>query len=241
MMPISDINPTRRLPIITYVLIGINFLVFFWELTMGEQALQQMFMDLSVVPANISRLGLLHPESIMDMVRSMFFHGGWAHLLGNMLYLWIFGDNIEDRFGIILYLLTYFASGFAAALAQIMIDPQSQIPLVGASGAIAGVLGAYAVLFPNVKVRGLVALGRVQTLREMPALIVLGFWFIIQLISGVGSLTDTSAGGGVAFFAHVGGFVIGALIAVAVNMMVPQPPATERANMVYNWRDRNAR
>jgi membrane associated rhomboid family serine protease len=241
MMPISDINPTRRMPIITYVLIGINVLVFFWELTFSPQGLQQMFMDLSVVPSEISRLGLLHPESLMDMVRSMFFHGGWAHLLGNMLYLWIFGDNIEDRFGIILYLLTYFASGFAAALAQILIDPQSQIPLVGASGAIAGVLGAYAVLFPNVKVRGLVALGRVQTLREMPALLVLGFWFIIQLISGVGSLTDTSTGGGVAFFAHVGGFVVGAIIAVIVNMMVPQPPAADRANMVYNWRDPNTR
>ncbi|MFN8375916.1 MAG: rhomboid family intramembrane serine protease [Anaerolineae bacterium] len=187
MLPIADINPTRRVPFITYALIAINFLVFFWELTLGDRALQQAFIDLSVVPANVSRLGWLNPETLMDVVRSMFFHGGWAHILGNMLYLWIFGDNIEDRFGIVLYLALYFASGFAAAFAQIMIDPQSQVPLVGASGAIAGVLGAYAVLFPNVRVRGLIALGRVSTLQEMPALLVLGFWFVIQLVSGFGS------------------------------------------------------
>jgi membrane associated rhomboid family serine protease len=237
MLPISDINPTRRLPIVTYALIGINFLVFFWELTLGDNALQQAFLDLSVVPANVTQLGWLHPETLMDVIRSMFFHGGWAHILGNMLYLWIFGDNIEDRFGMLIYIVTYVVSGFAAAFAQVLIDPNSQIPLVGASGAIAGVLGAYAVLFPNVKVRGLVALGRVQTLREMPALFVLGFWFVIQLVSGFGALTETSAGGGVAFFAHVGGFIAGAVIALAMNAIVPQPPATERANMVYNWRN----
>mgnify|MGYP000486377580 CR=1 FL=1 len=238
MMPISDINPTRRFPIMTYILIGINFLVFFWELTLGERGLEQAFMDLAVVPANIARLGWFHPETLMDIVRSMFFHGGWAHILGNMLYLWIFGDNIEDRFGSILFLVTYFVSGFAAVFAQALMDPTSTVPMVGASGAIAGILGAYAVLFPNVRVRGLVALGRVSTLQEMPALLVLGFWFVLQLCSGIGSLTDTGAGGGVAFFAHIGGFIAGVIIALLLRTVVPQPPAAEREQMVYNWRNR---
>jgi membrane associated rhomboid family serine protease len=237
MLPISDINPTRRLPIITYALIGINFLVFFWELTLGEEGLTRAFFDLAVVPSEISRLGWFHPETMMDILRSMFFHGGWAHILGNMLYLWIFGDNVEDRFGMLIYIVAYLVSGVAAVFAQYIIDPTSQIPMVGASGAIAGVLGAYAVLFPNVRVRGLVALGRVQTLREMPALVVLGFWFVIQLLSGVGSLTDVSAGGGVAFFAHIGGFIAGVIIAFIMNALVPQPPAEQRAKMVYDWRN----
>jgi membrane associated rhomboid family serine protease len=238
MLPIADINPTRRFPIVTVGIIAVNVLVFLWQTTLGEQGLQEAFVTLSVVPANITRLGWLHPESLLDVFRSMFFHGSIAHIGGNMLYLWIFGDNIEDRFGILLYLITYLVCGFGAAYAQVLIDPESQIPLVGASGAIAGVLGAYAVLFPNVRVRGLIMLGRFASMQEMPALLVLGFWFVIQLISGVGSLTESSAGGGVAFFAHIGGFVVGAIIAFILNRVIPQPPRSERAQMVYDWRGR---
>src|SRR5690606_27496486 len=119
--------------------------------------------------------------SLLDMVRSMFFHGGWLHLLSNMLYLWIFGDNVEDRLGKLLYILLYFGSGFAAIWAQVIIDPTSRVPLVGASGAIAGVLGAYAHLFPRASVRGLVFFGFFAQFMQLPALLVLGFWFISQL------------------------------------------------------------
>lgn len=233
MMPLQDINPTRRLPILTYGLIAANVLVFLWELSFSPEQLQQIFLDLSVVPANVSQ-NPFSLETLLDMIRSMFFHGGWDHILGNMLYLWLFGDNVEDRLGKIGYLILYFVSGFAASIAQILIDPSSPIPLVGASGAIAGVLGSYLVLFPNVKVRGIVPLGRVSTMAEWPAIAVLGLWFVTQLLQGFGSLgAGAEYGGGVAFFAHIGGFVVGAVITWVVMQMFPQPPAEERRNLLY--------
>ncbi len=166
MLPLRDMNPTRRLPIITYGLIAINVIVFLLQLDMPESQLQQVFLNQAVVPASASA----HPfalETILDVIRSMFFHGGWEHILGNMLYLWLFGDNVEDRFGAILYLIVYFAGGFVAAAAQVIIDPTSQIPLIGASGAIAAVLGSYLVMFPGVKVQGIIPLGRISTLQEL--------------------------------------------------------------------------
>jgi membrane associated rhomboid family serine protease len=168
MLPLKDINPTRRVPVITYGLIAVNVLVFLWEQTLSIEALQQQFMNLSVVPANITA-NPFALETILDLVRSMFFHGGWAHLLGNMLYLWLFGDNLEDRMGKVLYIIFYFFGGFAASVAQIVIDPNSQIPLIGASGAIAGVLGGYLVMFPGVKVRGIIPLGWMARWAEWPA------------------------------------------------------------------------
>jgi membrane associated rhomboid family serine protease len=234
MLPLRDINPTRRVPIITYALIGINVIVFLWELSFSEAQLQQIFIDLAVVPANIARSGFT-PENILDIIRSMFFHGGWAHLLGNMLYLWLFGDNVEDRLGIIMYIVMYFVSGFAAALAQYLIDPTSQIPLVGASGAIAGVLGGYLVLFPGVRVQGIIPLGWFSQLVEWPAYIVLGLWFVMQLFNGVATLgPETGAQGGVAFFAHIGGFIIGAILTWIITMFIPQPPAEDRRQMLYD-------
>jgi membrane associated rhomboid family serine protease len=233
MMPIGDINPTRRTPYVTWILIAINALVFFWQLTMSPRELQGVFLELAVVPNNVSGdpFGI---ETLLDGLRSMFMHGGWAHILGNMLYLFLFGDNIEDRLGKVLYLALYFISGYAAVYAQVLIDPSSQIPMIGASGAIAGVLGAYLVMFPRVRVRAIVFLGYFGQVAELPALIVLGFWFVIQLISGVGSLGAAStAGGGVAFFAHIGGFVAGAVLAFAFMRMVPQPPPNERYEMLY--------
>lgn len=231
MMPMSDLNPTRRTPILTWMLIAINVLVFIWELSLGEQGLNRAFQDLSVVPANVTA-NPFSLETAMDMLRSMFFHGGFEHIFGNMLYLYLFGDNIEDRFGGILYLILYFVSGVVAALAQIIINPNSDIPLVGASGAIAGVLGAYAVLYPNIKVRGIIPIGRMSSMQEWPAIAVLGMWFVLQLVNGFASITgDAQYGGGVAFFAHIGGFIAGVIMAFLFRAMVPQPPQ-EQANQV---------
>ncbi len=232
MLPISDLNPTRRVPYVNYAFIAINFVVFFLQLGMSPEALQSAFLDQSIVPRLASQ-NPLSVETILDFIRSMFFHGGWAHILGNMLYLWIFGDNVEDRFGKIGYVAFYLACGFIAGITQVVIDPNSPIPLVGASGAIAGVLGAYLVLFPGVRVRGLIFLGYFSRLTEIPALYVLGFWFVTQLFSGVASLGVNTATGGVAFFAHIGGFVAGLVLAWLLMRMVPQPPVDERREWVY--------
>lgn len=238
MLPIQDINPTRRFPIVNYILIAINVIVFVTQLGLSEQALTQVYLTQSVVP-NLVAQAPFAPETLLDFIRSMFFHGGWAHLLGNMLYLYIFGDNIEDRMGSVMYLAFYLICGFAAGYAQVLIDPTSGIPLVGASGAIAGVLGGYLVLFPNVKVRALILLGYFSRLTEIPALVVLGFWFVLQLFNGFMSLGgDAQTGGGVAFFAHVGGFVAGAALMFIFKMIFPQPPADDMRNMLYERRGR---
>lgn len=222
MFPLYDLNPTRRVPVLTYVLIAINVIVFFWQLSLDGRSLQLMFLEQSVVPFLVSRAPFA-PESLLDGLRSMFFHGGWLHLISNMLYLWIFGDNIEDRLGKIPFLLLYFISGYAAVYAQVAIDPVSRVPLVGASGAIAGVLGAYALLYPRASVRGLIFFGFFAQFVELPALIVLGFWFILQLFNGLASLGVNTMSGGVAFFAHVGGFVAGLLIAQLMIRFIPDP------------------
>lgn len=233
MLPIQDVNPTRRLPILTYILIGVNVLFFLWELTLSETQLMEAFQNYAVVPANFSAAPF-SIESILDGLRSMFFHGGFEHIIGNMLFLWLFGDNLEDRLGAILYLIVYFVSGFVAIFAQVAIDPTSQIPLIGASGAIAGVLGGYLVLFPGVTVRALIPVGRISTLQNVPAFIVLGMWFVLQLISGFASLgVPTAYGGGVAFFAHIGGFIAGALMVFLYSRLVPQPPVEQRRQMLY--------
>lgn len=231
MLPISDINPTRRIPYVTYIIIAINVIVFLGQLGLAEQQLFNLFTTQSVVPALVTR-NPFSLETILDFIRSMFFHGGWAHIGGNMLYLWIFGDNIEDRLGKILYILFYLFCGFVAGIAQVIIDPNSQIPLVGASGAIAGVLGGYLVMFPGVRVRGLIIFGYFSRLTEIPAIFVLGFWFVIQLFNGVASF-GVATGGGVAFFAHIGGFVAGMVVIWLFMRVVPQPPQQDRVNMLY--------
>jgi len=237
MLPLTDLNPTRRFPILTYTLIVINVLVFLWESSMPPSALEAAIMELSVVPANVSA-DPFSLETLLDSLRSMFFHGGWAHLLGNMLYLYLFGDNVEDVLGRIMYLVLYFASGFAAVIAQVAIDPASPIPLVGASGAIAGVLGSYLVLFPTVRVRGVVVLVYIAMIREWPAWIVLGMWFGLQLLQGWLSL-GIETGGGVAFFAHVGGFVLGMILTRLIMIFAPQPPVNQRQQILYQRARRN--
>jgi membrane associated rhomboid family serine protease len=233
MLPLKDLNPTRRVPVVTYALIAINVVVFLWEQFHTPVELQDIFLRYSVVPASVTE-NPFALDTALDFLRSMFFHGGWAHLLGNMLYLYLFGDNVEDRFGAVLYLFLYFVSGFVAAFAQVMIAPNSLIPLVGASGAIAGVLGSYLFLYPGVRVRGIIPLGWFARWAEWPAWAVLGLWFVIQLLNGAMSLgVSVGAEGGVAFFAHIGGFVLGLVITWLFTLVVPQPPPQDRREMLY--------
>jgi len=232
MLPLKDMNPTRRFPVMTYALIVINVLVFLWELRFSPNQLDAALNSLAVVPATASA----HPfalTTILSIIRSMFFHSGWSHLLGNMLYLYLFGDNVEDRLGWMMYAVLYFGSGFAAAWAQIAIDPASMIVLVGASGAIAGVLGSYFLFFPGVRVKGIVPLTFIGLWAEWPAWIVIGLWFLVQLFNGVTSLGVATSGGGVAFFAHIGGFVFGLLLTRLVMIAYPQLPASQRYDTLY--------
>jgi membrane associated rhomboid family serine protease len=232
MIPIHDLNPTRRWPFLTWAIILLNVLVFVWELGFSDSQLFTTFQQIAVVPALFAPQPF-SAESLLDVLRSMFLHGGWAHLGGNMLYLYLFGDNLEDRFGRIPYLLLYLASGFIAVLAQVIISPSSEIPLVGASGAIAGVLGGYLVLFPGARVRGIIPIGFFTRMAEWPAWVVLGMWFVLQLLSGFSSLGGVESGG-VAFFAHIGGFVCGALLTFLLMNVIPQPPAEERLDLIYD-------
>lgn len=232
MFPMQDLNPRRRTPILTYGLIVLNVIVFVWELSFSPEQLEPIFRELSAVPANITG-NLLSLETFLDITRSMFFHGGYEHIFGNMLYLWLFGDNVEDRLGGIFFLILYFVSGFVAAFAQVLISPESTVPLVGASGAIAGVLGSYLILFPGVRVRGIVPLGRISQMAEWPAWMVLGLWFVLQLINGFASLGADAAYGGVAFFAHIGGFIAGVVLTWLFMGLVPQPPPQARRQLLY--------
>ena len=199
MFPISDVIPSRTTPFVTIGLIALNALAFLYELRLDDAELDRLARNAGVVPVAFSGL---------DIVTSMFLHAGWLHFLGNMLYLWIFGDNVEDQFGHLRFLLFYVACGAAAAFTQTVITPESTVPMIGASGAIAGVMGAYFVLFPQSRVLAGVFIIFIIDVIEIPALFFLGVWFLMQLFSGVGSLVET-AEGGVAFFAHIGGFVFG--------------------------------
>lgn len=203
MIPIGDDNSERmRTPVVTYVLIAINFAVFFLELMNGDAFIERW----AFVPGRF----LADPAgNLITVFSAMFMHGGWAHILGNMLYLWIFGDNVEDRLGALKYILFYLLSGIVATFAQLAIDPGSMIPNLGASGAIAGVLGAYLVMFPRGRVRVLLF----RFITTTSALIVIGLWFALQLFSSVGSVANAAEGGGVAYMAHVGGFIAGVVLA----------------------------
>jgi membrane associated rhomboid family serine protease len=199
MMPIGDDNSSRRtVPLVTYALIALNVLFFVVELTGGDAFIEKW----AFVPSRF----LANPlgESL-TLVTSMFMHIGWLHLGSNMLYLWIFGDNVEDRFGHIKFAVFYLLCGLAATFAQLAFDLGSSVPNLGASGAVAGVLGAYILLFPQGKVRVLQG----QQVIQVPALIVIGLWIVLQLFSGIGSIASTAQAGGVAYMAHIGGFVAG--------------------------------
>jgi membrane associated rhomboid family serine protease len=236
-IPLRDRNPTRRTPLVTWALIGACFVAFAIELSVtaagGDAALEAFFERWGAVPADITTAlesGDYLGQAMIGMVTSMFLHGGWLHLFGNMLFLWIFGNNVEDRLGSVPYLLFYLVGGIAAALTQVVIDPRSTIPLVGASGAIAAALGAYIVLFPGARILSLVFLGFFYQLLEVPALIVLGFWFALQLLSGFASFGAETAQGGVAFFAHIGGFVLGVVVGLLLRVV---GAGTARRGPVY--------
>jgi membrane associated rhomboid family serine protease len=199
MFPIGDDNSSRRsFPAVTYALIALNLLFFFVELGGGEA----FIMRWAFVPA---RFSAGPAGDVPTVFTAMFMHAGWLHLLGNMLYLWIFGDNVEDRFGHVRFLIFYLLCGIAATFAQFAFASGSEIPNLGASGAIAGVLGAYILLFPGAQVRVLMGRGIVP----MPALVVIGLWIALQFFSGIGSISSAGQTGGVAYMAHIGGFIAG--------------------------------
>jgi membrane associated rhomboid family serine protease len=207
MFPLRDANPTRHVPVVTITLILLNVLMWLYELLlMGSGHFEQSIMQMALVPSEFTQH--FGPEAVVDLFRSMFMHAGWVHLIGNMWYLWLFGDNVEDSIGWFGFLVFYLICGVAAGLAQVVLSPNSSIPLIGASGAIAGVLGAYLVRFPKARVLTVLTLGWYIRLAEIPALYVLGFWFVLQLLSSVASIGIPQQGG-VAYFAHIGGFVAG--------------------------------
>jgi len=220
MIPLRDANPTRRTPVVTLSLVVASLAVWVYELTLlaspGVRELDVFITRWGLVPADLTAAwaaGDWISRETATLVTSQFLHAGWLHILGNLLFLWIFGNNIEDRLGRIPFLVFYLAGGAVAGLAQVVVDPASSAPVVGASGAIAAALGAYLVLFPRARITSLVFLGFFYQLIDVPAVVVLLFWFVLQLIDGIASLGLTDATGGVAFFAHIGGFVFGAAIA----------------------------
>jgi membrane associated rhomboid family serine protease len=228
-IPLRDANPTRRTPVVTLGLIAACFVGWAYELGLlasgGSVELDAFLTTWGVVPADLAAAWAAGDVLSMEtatLVTSQFLHGGWLHILGNLLYLWIFGNNVEDRLGRLPFLVFYLTGGAVAGLAQVAIDPGSTIPTIGASGAIAASLGAYLVLFPRARITSLVFLGFFYQLIDVPAVIVLAFWFVLQLIDGIASLGLTEAGG-VAFFAHIGGFVFGAAVAFLVARTTPGP------------------
>ncbi len=210
MLPLYDENPTSRFPLVTVLIIAANVVVFVFELLLpSSQALQDFMQTAAIIPYQVTHN--LNLRVSLTLFTSLFVHAGWVHLIGNMLYLWIFGNNVEDAMGYFRFTIFYFLCGLGASAAQIAVDVNSSIPNIGASGAIAGVLGAYLILYPRTRVVSLVILGYFIRLVRVPAIIVLGFWIVIQFFSGLASL-GTSAMGGVAWFAHLGGFLTGLLL-----------------------------
>lgn len=212
MIPLRDSTRSRTFPIINLTLIIINFIVFFQEISLSSQGLNQLTLTYGLIPARVTA-GLASGASLLTLtipfITAMFLHGNWLHIIGNMLYLWIFGDNVEDRVGHIPYLFLYLLVGIAGSITHILSNPASQVPIIGASGAIAGILGAYFISYPKAKVLTLLPLFFFITLVEIPAVWFLLFWFVMQLFSG---FATSVAADSVAWWAHIGGFVVGALL-----------------------------
>ena len=208
MFPLRDDQPSSTRPVVVYALILLNVLAFLYEVSLGRLGLQRLVMDLGVVPRHFA--GADPAGASVDLVTAMFLHGGWLHLIANMWYLWVFGDNVEDRMGHGRFLGFYLLGGIAASGLHIMLNWGASSPSSGARGAIAAVLGAYLVMFPHARILTLVPLFFLFV-TYLPAIIVLGAWFALQVVSGVGSLGVRAAGAGVAYWAHIGGFVFGLL------------------------------
>jgi membrane associated rhomboid family serine protease len=226
-IPLRDENPTRSFPWLTIVLIAANVAVFVYELTLGPSELQAFWTRWAIVPSRFLA-DPLAPAELATIVTSMFLHAGWLHVLGNMLYLWIFGNNVEDRFGPIGFALFYLVCGIAAAAAQIAASPSSVLPNLGASGAVAGVLGAYLLLFPGAAVITIIPIFFFIEVARVPAYLVIGFWFVLQLGNGLASLGSGMAGmTGVAWFAHIGGFIAGLALAAPVAIASRRRPTRQ--------------
>ena len=217
MFPISDVIPSRTRPVVTIGLIAVNALIFLYQLQLDDVTVQRLVFRFGVIPARFS---------YVDVVTSMFLHADFLHFLGNMIFLWIFGDNVEDRLGHTKYVLFYLGSGAIAAIAQVFADPSSFAPMIGASGAIAGVMGAYFVIYPHSRVLTVVFLVLFLDIIEIPAIFFLGIWFLLQLLNG--AMTFGTQEGGVAFWAHAAGFLAGIAAGVSVRMR-------DQANREY-WR-----
>lgn len=215
MIPLHDDNPTETTPVVTVGVIVAATLIFFYQLSLGPQAGQRLVYQYGAIPAvifgqeSLPREVMALPASL-SLITSMFLHGGFLHLIGNMLYLWIFGNNIEDAMGHVRFILFYLVCGVIAAMSHALADPGSVAPMIGASGAISGVLGAYLLLYPRARVYVLIPLGFFFWRMYVPAGVVLIFWFLLQLISGTASIGG--GGGGVAWFAHIGGFLAGMVL-----------------------------
>jgi len=213
MIPLRDNVPSRGIPFVNYALIGANVLAFLFELSLGRD-LQTFIYAFGMVPERVITIATQHPAmihwAVLPVLTSMFLHGGWLHLLGNMLFLYIFGDNVEGAMGHTRYMVFYLACGFAASLTHLILNPSSPVPTVGASGAIAGVLGAYFLLFPAARVVTIVPIFFFIQIVEIPAFILLGFWFVFQFLSGSMELFTARTSAGVAWWAHIGGFIAGA-------------------------------
>ncbi len=220
MFPLRDAQPSSSRPVVTILLVVVNLIVFLFEASLEPYSRAYFVETYGLVPARFQW---------RDLLTSMFLHGSWMHVLGNMWFLWIFGDNVEDVLGHGKYLLFYLLCGAAAALGQTAINPDSTLPMVGASGAIAGVMGAYIVRFPHARILTLAFIFFFITTFEVPAVVMLGYWFLIQFFSGVGSIASTKATqGGVAWFAHVGGFIAGVVL---LKVMGGKRPYSRRRDL----------
>ena len=223
MIPLKDDNPTSGRPIVTYFLIGLCFVVFLMQLGSQSHKTGQLFYSYGLIPSvlmghNELPMDLYVVPAYLTIFSSMFMHGGFMHLIGNMLYMWIFADNIEDSLGPRKFIIFYLLSGIGAAMAQVLMDTHSQVPMIGASGAIGGVLGAYLINHPNARVLVLIPFGFFSQLIKIRALYVLGFWFVLQFINS--AMMSSQGGGGVAYAAHIGGFVSGVVLILFFNKSI---------------------
>jgi len=223
MIPLRDDNPSSTRPFVTYLIIAVCVAAFLYMRSLGsESQIERFVFRYGAIPGEVTgRSGAAVTEEYPTLITSMFLHGGWLHLGGNMLYLWIFGDNVEDRMGHVGFLIFYIITGIAAVMSHILLEPNSSVPLIGASGAIAGVLGAYLVLFPRHRILSLIPFGLFSRFVHVPAIYFLPIWFVLQLISGLVSIAAGQAQG-IAWWAHVGGFVAG-MVLVFVFARRPRP------------------
>ena len=238
MIPLRDANPSRTTPVVTYILILLNALVFLYQLKLGKN-LDGFFYVYAIIPEKYFSLGAADVGNFigrfLPFFTSQFLHGGFFHVIGNMWFLWIFGDNIEDHLEHFKFILFYLLCGVAAGLTHVYTNPSSQIPTVGASGAIAGVMGAYILLYPRARVKTLIPIFYFIQIVELPAFLFLGIWFVIQFFSGAISLATAGATGGVAWWAHIGGFVVG----IVLILILPKRKEVSQVQKIMGSSSRN--